>query len=228
VPAVDLTPFGFTPTESKVYEVLLSAGPGTGYAIARWAGLARANAYSALEGLVTKGAARVEVGRPRRFSPEPPSALLARISNRQGQALERLGHALEALSIPDTPTVVEIDSPRGALQLLSHDIARATTSVALIAPGEAYPLLSPVLRRAVSAGLDVVLCSEGPVPLQFAPVETIPGTDGWPGLPLISIVDRRSALLGARQGNEVRGHWSTAPAFVQAAHIVFDHFRAKP
>jgi sugar-specific transcriptional regulator TrmB len=228
VPAVDLTPFGFTPTESKVYEVLLSAGPGTGYAIARWAGLARANAYSALEGLVTKGAARVEVGRPRRFSPEPPSALLARISNRQGQALERLGHALEALSIPDTPTVVEIDSPRGALQLLSHDIARATTSVALIAPGEAYPLLSPVLRRAVSAGLDVVLCSEGPVPLQFAPVETIPGTDGWPGLPLISIVDRRSALLGARQGNEVRGHWSTAPAFVRAAHIVFDHFRAKP
>ena len=42
---LDLTPFGFTPTESAVYEVLLSAGPGTGYAIARSAGLARANAY---------------------------------------------------------------------------------------------------------------------------------------------------------------------------------------
>ena len=227
MPAVDLTPFGFTPTESKVYEVLLSAGPGTGYAIARWAGLARANAYSALEGLVTKGAARVDAGRPRRFSPEPPTALLARISNRQGQALERLGHALEALSIPPTPTVVEIDSPRGALQLLSHDIARATKSVSLIAPGEAYPLLSPVLRRAVSAGLEVVLCSDSTVPLQFATVETIPGTDGWPGLPLISIVDGRSALLASRLGNEVRGHWSTAPAFVKAAHIVFDHFRAR-
>jgi sugar-specific transcriptional regulator TrmB len=227
VPAVDLTPFGFTPTESKVYEVLLTAGPGTGYSIARWAGLARANAYSALEGLVAKGAARVENGRPRRFSPEPPSALLARISNRQGLAMERLGHALEALSVPATPTVVEIDSPRGALQLLSHDIARATTSVALLAPPEAYPLLSPVLRRAVASGLDVTLCAPEPVTLQFAPVETVRPSDRWPGLPLISIVDSRSAVLASRQGDEVRGHWSTAPVFVGAARIVFDYFRAQ-
>ncbi len=53
----DLTRFGFTPTEGLVYQVLLTGGPGTGYAIARAAGLARANAYSALEGLVAKGAA---------------------------------------------------------------------------------------------------------------------------------------------------------------------------
>ena len=32
---LDLTTFGFTPTESLVYEVLLRGGPGTGYAIAR-------------------------------------------------------------------------------------------------------------------------------------------------------------------------------------------------
>ena len=69
---LDLTRFGFTPTESLVYEVLLTSGPGTGYAIARAAGLARANAYSALEGLVAKGAARVEGGRPRRYRPEAP------------------------------------------------------------------------------------------------------------------------------------------------------------
>src|SRR5678815_5993959 len=73
---LDLTPFGFTPTESLIYEVMLTEGPGTGYGIARSAGLARANAYSALEGLVTKGAARVEGGRPKRYRPEPPSALL--------------------------------------------------------------------------------------------------------------------------------------------------------
>ena len=28
---IDLTPFGFTPTESLVYQVLLTGGPGTGY-----------------------------------------------------------------------------------------------------------------------------------------------------------------------------------------------------
>ena len=68
---LDLTTFGFTPTESLVYSVLLRGGPGTGYAIARSAQLARANAYGALEGLVQKGAARVEEGRPKRYRPEP-------------------------------------------------------------------------------------------------------------------------------------------------------------
>src|SRR5207249_10815205 len=55
--ALDLTPFGFTPTESLVYATLLRLGPSTGYAIARGARLARANAYGALEGLVSRGAA---------------------------------------------------------------------------------------------------------------------------------------------------------------------------
>src|SRR5688500_18996593 len=98
MPQINLTPFGFTPTESLVYEALRTGGPGTGYAIARSAGLARANAYSALEGLVSKGAARVEVGRPRRYRPEPPVALIARISTDHGQALDRLGRELEAIS----------------------------------------------------------------------------------------------------------------------------------
>src|SRR5688572_32089620 len=102
---LDLTHFGFTPTESLIYEVLLTGGPGTGYAIARTAGLARANAYSALEGLVSKGAARMEGGRPRRYRPEPPAALVARISTDHGQAMERLSRELESISVPGTQTL---------------------------------------------------------------------------------------------------------------------------
>src|ERR671935_2304677 len=101
MPRIDLTPFGFTPTESLVYEVLLTGGPGTGYAIARSAGLARANAYSALEGLVTKGAARVDGGRPRRYRPESPAALIARISTDHGMALERLSSELQDITVPN-------------------------------------------------------------------------------------------------------------------------------
>ncbi len=103
MPQLDLTPFGFTPTESAVYQVLLADGPGTGYAIARSAGLARANAYSALEGLVAKGAARVETGRPRRYRPEPPAALIARISTDHGHALDRLSKELESIVRPRHP-----------------------------------------------------------------------------------------------------------------------------
>lgn len=219
---LDLTPFGFTPTEGAVYKVLLRDGPGTGYAIARAAGLARANAYSALEGLAGKGAARVESGRPKRYRPEPPAALLARIASDHGQALSRLTTELEALAAPPTPTLVEITSSRGALQLIQHDVARAAASVDLLAPAEAFPLLGPALRRPVLAGLDVRLHSVGPVELGFVPVIELPAPEGWPGIPLICVVDGRAALLATRQGADVTGHWGTAPAFVASARLAID------
>jgi len=222
---IDLSHFGFTPTESLVYRVLLTGGPGTGYAIARSAGLARANAYSALEGLVAKGAARVEAGRPRRYRPEPPITLIARISADHGQALERLSRELEGISVPDTPTLVEIESGRAVLQLLTHDVARAERSVALLAPADAYPLLAPALRRPASSGAALILCSPSPVELGFAAVEVVPEDPDWPGMPVIMVVDSRSAILAARRGTDVRGHWSTAPAFVAGARLAFERFR---
>jgi sugar-specific transcriptional regulator TrmB len=222
---LDLTHFGFTPTESLVYEVLLTGGPGTGYAIARTAGLARANAYSALEGLVTKGAARVDVGRPKRYRPEAPTALIARISTDHGLALERLSSDLDTVSVPATPTLVEIESGRAVLQLITHDVARAASSVALLAPADAFPLLAPALRRPYAAGLPLVLCATTPVDLGFAVVEVVGDAHAWPGMPIISVVDGRSALLAARQGSDVRGHWSTAPAFVAGARLALEQFR---
>jgi sugar-specific transcriptional regulator TrmB len=225
---LDLTHFGFTPTESLVYEVLLTSGPGTGYAIARSAGLARANAYSALEGLVTKGAARVDGGRPKRYRPETPAALIARISTDHGQALERLSTDLDAVSVPATPTLVEIESGRAILQLVTHDVARASVSVALLAPPDAFPLLAPALRRPYAAGIPLILCATAPVDLGFAVVEVVSMTRPWPGMPIISVVDDRSAILAARQGSDVRGHWSTAPAFVAGARLALEHFRHGP
>jgi sugar-specific transcriptional regulator TrmB len=220
---IDLTPFGFTPTESLVYQVLLTGGPGTGYAIARSAGLARANAYSALEGLVSKGAARLDAGRPRRYRPEPPPALLARISNNHGEAVERLTRELESISVPGTPTLVEIDSGRSILQLLSRDVARATDSLSLLAPPDAYPLIAPALRRPFAAGVRMALFATGPVDLGFVPVEVVTAdVDGWPGMPVLLIVDDRAALVAARDGGDASGHWSTAPAFVAAARLAFE------
>lgn len=225
MPRVNLVPFGFTPTESLVYEVLLTGGPGTGYAIARSAGLARANAYSALEGLVAKGAARVDPGRPKRYRPEAPAALIARISTDQGIALERLGVDLDTVSVPATPTLVEVESARAVLQLLTHDVARATVSVALFLPGDAFPILAPALRRPHSAGLPLTLCASSPAELPFVDVELLTDMGGWPGVPILAIVDDRSAVMASRNGTDVRGHWSTAPAFVAGARLAFERLR---
>lgn len=202
----------------------MTGGPGTGYAVARAAGLARANAYSALEGLVAKGAARVEGGRPRQYRPEPPTGLIARIAHNHGVALDRLSNDLETLAAPNTPTVVEIESGRAVLQLIIHHVSRASRSVQLLAPGDAYPLLAPALRRPVSAGLPVSLQSTQPVELGFAPVQVVSGDHDWPGMPIISIVDDQSAIIGARNGADVHGHWSAAPAFVAAARLALRQF----
>ena len=225
---VDLTPFGFTPTESLVYQTLLTNGPGTGYALARAAGLARANAYSALEGLVTKGGARVDGGRPKQYRPEPPATLIARVTNDHGHALERLSTDLQSILVPGTPTVVELSSGRAVLQLLTHNVARAGQSVRLLAPADAFPLLAPALRRPVSAGLAVQLFSTGRIDLDFIGVEAIPSGHPWPGMPIIAIVDDASALIAARQGSDVHGHWSAAPSFVAAARLSLERFRTTP
>ena len=221
---IDLTPFGFTPTESRVYEVLLQDGPGTGYSIAQAAGLARANTYSALEGLVSKGAALVEGDRPKRYRPEAPHALVTRLTNRQGQELERLSETLTNFGAPPTPTLVEINSPRGVLQILSHAIPRAKESVRLLLPADAYPVLAPSLRRAVGAGLVTAFHATAPVDLAFGAVHQV-AIGNWPGEPLLAVMDDATAMIGARNGALVLGHWSAAPSFVAAARQALDSWR---
>jgi sugar-specific transcriptional regulator TrmB len=226
-PSLDLTGFGFTPTESLVYGVLVRGGPGTGYAVARAAGLARANAYAALAGLVHKGAARVEEGRPRRYRPEPPSTLIAQIVDRQARALDSLSRVLDAISVPASPTLVELESPRGVLQLLSHEIARAERSVRLVAPGDAYPILTPALRKASVSGVALELAAPAPVALPFAEVGEVAPEPSWPGEPILFVVDDRGAAIGARRGEQVTGYWGTGAVLIAAAGILTDQFRRR-
>jgi hypothetical protein len=74
--------------------------------------------------------------------------------------------------------------------------------------------------------LPVSLRSTGPDQHVYAHVELVSGDLSWPGMPIIAVVDDRSAIVGFRQGNEVRGHWSTAPAFVAAARLALERFGA--
>jgi len=221
---LDLTPFGFTQTETRMYSTLVTFGPGTGYALAQAAGLARANAYSALEGLVTKGAARVDGVRPKRYRPETGAALMARLGDRQAAALDRLEIALGSLKAPDGPAMVELETERACWQALGRDIARATERVWLCAPPEAYLSLAPVLRRAAGAVPDTVLLATAPVTVDFATVTRI-ALDRWPGEPVLAVVDDRVAVLGRREGGHFEAQWSVSPAFVAGTAMAFERAR---
>lgn len=214
--AIDLVPFGFTPTETLIYEVLLRGGPGTGYTIARAAGLARANVYAALEGLVSKGAARASDQRPKQYRPEPPDTLLALLIDRQGEAVDALSQALSEFAAPDTPTLVELSSARGAVQLMAHEIARAEQHIELIAPPDGCLALAPQLRRAVTVGVALDIASTDSVPLGTIAVTRI-SPPSWPGEPVLLVADMRGALIGSRDAGRFTGHWGRAASFIAAA-----------
>src|SRR2546428_4914692 len=126
----DLTPFGFTPTESLVYRTLLRLGPATGYAVARAARLARANAYGALDGLVTRGAAARLPGRPARYRPADPPALLAQIAAAHAEALDRLSSALADAARSTEPDTKTLAGARAVANVVLQLVARAERRVA--------------------------------------------------------------------------------------------------
>src|SRR5260370_42218948 len=150
---LDLTPCGFTPTESLVYSVLLRLGPSTGYAVARAGRLARANAYSALEGLVTRGAASrtPSPARPVRYRPTDPQALLAQLATLQGEALDRLGRELRGLSRPGDPVTREIAGHRAVGDLVLQLVARAERRVQRAMASELWRAPPPAGRAASEA-----------------------------------------------------------------------------
>src|SRR5256884_9018194 len=139
---IDLTPFGFTATESQVYGALLRLGPSTGYAVAHAARIARANTYGALEGLAGRAAAIRLPGRPARYRAVDPRELIAQLDAVQGQALDRLSQALGDASQPVEPESRTAAGARAAANLVMQLVARAERRVEGVLAAE---LLRPSL-----------------------------------------------------------------------------------
>lgn len=214
--AIDLTPFGFTPTESVVYATLLRLGPSTGYAVARGARLARANAYSALEGLVTRGAAArtPPPTRPARYRPTDPQALLAHLATLQGEALDRLGRDLRDHSRPGDPATREIAGVRAVANLIMQLVARAERSVEGVMAAELWRPTIPAWRRANErARLDVrlhgALPPDAPDWLKPAPDDALDAT--------LLLVDGAQLVLTTGAGDAVAGLWTSHPLLVMVA-----------
>ena len=212
MPQPDLTPFGFTPTESLAYAALLKLGPATGYAVAQATRLARANAYAALEGLVQQGAAARADGPPVRYRPTDPDGLLARLSVRQGEALDRLARSLEGAARGAEPATHEVTGARALANLVTQLVARAERSVrGVIAAGLWRPTL-PAWRRAASrATLDVRTAGTAPDAEGLASGEVAADT------PTVLVVDESRAVFAHDAGPDLAGLWSAHPLIVRIA-----------
>jgi len=208
----DLTPFGFTPTESVVYQALLKLGPATGYAVARQARLARANAYQALEGLVTRDAATKTPGRPALYRAVDPPSLLTHLAAAQGDALEKLAQALRRAAEPGEPVTREVAGARAIVNAMMQLVARAEQSVRGVVGAELWRPSLPAWRRAASrATLDVRVAgaAEDPEGLSAGSVDA--------GTPTVLVMDDTYALTVAGQGDDARALWSSHPLIVALA-----------
>ncbi len=209
----DLTPFGFTQTESRLYATLLHLGPATGYAVARTAQLARANAYGALEGLVARGGATKTPGRPARYRPADPASLLARLAAEQGEAIERLSRALQDVRRPSEPETRSVDGGRPLANVVLQAVARAERRVEGVVAAALFRATLPAWRRAVER-TTLELRIAGAVPPEAAtfPVATAPE-----GFPTLLLIDDQQTIAATGDDAEHLGIWSSHPAVAAIA-----------
>jgi sugar-specific transcriptional regulator TrmB len=213
--SVDLTPFGFTPTESQVYGALLRLGPSTGYALAHAARLARANTYGALEGLAGRAAAIRLPGRPARYRAVDPRALIAQLAAEQGQALDRLSHALQDASEPIEPESRTAAGARAAANLVMQLVARAERRVEGVLAAELLRPSLPAWRRARERAT-VDLHVAGDVP---AEAETLVAGSASPDMPTILLIDDGQAVVASGVGEGVAAIWSSHPAILAVVRL---------
>jgi sugar-specific transcriptional regulator TrmB len=214
---LDLTPFGFTPTESLVYATLLRLGPSTGYAVARASRLARANTYGALEGLVTRGAATrtPPTTRPIRYRPADPQALLAHLATLQGEALDHLARALRDTSHPAEPATKEVGGARAVANLILQLVARAERRVEGVLAADLWRPTLPAWRHAArSGGAAVELRVAGDLP---GDAEGLIAQSVSPDAPTILVVDEAQVVVTAGAGDSISGVWSSHPLIVMLA-----------
>jgi hypothetical protein len=203
---IDLTPFSFTPTESRVYGVLLDLGPSTGYAVAGAAGFARANTYAALEGLVRRGAAHRSEGRPVRYRAADPNALVLLLAGEQGERLERLSRALASLGGPADAVTKSLDGARAIANVIHQVVARASLRVdGVIAAGLWGPTLPAWRRAATRAKLQIRVAGD------VADTEGLASPGAPPDTPTMLLVDDAYTVVAAELGGRLLGMWSGDP-----------------
>lgn len=210
--------FGFTPTEARVYEALLSLGPSTGYVVAREISVARANVYQALESLHRRQAVRKASTSPVQYTAVGPAALLAELERSFRADLGDLEEALRSLPLA-TASAIQLEQIKTADQL----VARATAAVDG-ARNELFavtgPWASSLNARIAAAGarrVQLRVVSLG-APSPDGAVERVVADQAlreyWGGQPLAVVADQGRAVCGVLDAGAASGIATTMPGLI--------------
>lgn len=227
---LDLTPFGFTPTESQAYASLLKLGPSSGYAVARALSIARANAYQALDALVTKGAAvRIDDGQPRRYRAVQPRTLFTAVAAGHARQLDDLERQLTAQPDEGASPFIVLDGDRAVTDAAIRAVVRSDGPVRVLGTPERVRGLTPALRAREAAGkaTSVYVAGDPPPDLPSAtePVDGALFAEHFGQDALLVLAD---GVLIARfeEAGGCDGFWSEAQVVRALASLALDRISA--
>ena len=155
-----LTHFNLTKQEATLYVLLLKEGYLTGYEAAKQTGISRSNTYTALAGLVEKGAAYVlEEGKVTRYTPVAPEEFCTNKIDRLKEIKQKVLSQLPALK-SDAEGYITIKGELEIINKLKNTVRQAEARIYVSANKRVMELLKSELVDALDRGLKVVIISD--------------------------------------------------------------------
>ena len=238
-----LKDFGLNSYESKLWVALLSRGVSTAGELSDISSVPRSRAYDVLESLEKKGFIVVKVGKPIKYLAVNPSEVVDRVKKKvveeadeRNKILSELKNSdvLEELSTLHTEGVKLVDPTdrsgafRGRDKVYEHLqflIKNAKSNVILMTSKSGaerkYEALSPALKKAAKAGVDIKVVLPQNVPKEvvdnyssFAQVKQMKNIDTR-----FCIVDNKDMLMFLTDDLKVHKSYDSA-VWIEAAQFV--------
>lgn len=163
----ELLHFGLTRQEANLYLTLLSRGELSGYEAAKLTGISRSNTYTALAGLVEKGAAYIMEENVTRYTAVP-------FSEFSGNVIRHLQEKQKSLlpRLPERQTqeqgYITIRGTEQIMDKLIHLIQETKQRLYLSVPGDILMQVLPYLQEQIEDEKRVVILTDIPCPLEGA------------------------------------------------------------
>ena len=163
-----LTNFNLTKQEATLYVLLLKAGSLTGYEAAKQTGISRSNTYTALAGLVDKGAAYIlEEGKVTRYTPVAAEEFCQNKLERLQKIKQDILQQLPQLK-NDAEGYITIKGEREIINKLKNTVRQAQARIYVSANARVMELLQQELQEAIDRKLKVVIISDKDFTMQRA------------------------------------------------------------
>lgn len=164
-----LTHFGLTKQEASLYLLLFSEGELTGYEAAKLTGISRSNTYTALAGLVEKGAAYLIEGTATRYTPVCIEDFCSGKIHELQNYKQKLVQNVPARS-KETDGYITVKGEKHILEKMKSMLSGAAQRVYLSMSTEIIDHVLDELKDGVERGIKIVIITNPPFQLDGATV----------------------------------------------------------